>query len=96
MSDSAHIVCPHCNAVNRIPATRLGDAVPPGGDYATDKIEEIYLELEDTRVISLTARPATAEEITVTASLIGESTSPRPAVAPPSSRSTTRCGHRSR
>ena len=25
MSDSAHIVCPHCNAVNRIPATRLGD-----------------------------------------------------------------------
>ena len=25
MSDSPHIVCPHCNAVNRIPATRLGD-----------------------------------------------------------------------
>ena len=25
MSDSAHIVCPHCNAVNRIPAARLAD-----------------------------------------------------------------------
>ena len=25
MSDLQHIVCPHCNAVNRIPAARLGD-----------------------------------------------------------------------
>ena len=25
MSDSQHIVCPHCNAVNRIPAARLAD-----------------------------------------------------------------------
>ena len=25
MSDSQHIVCPHCNAVNRIPPARLGD-----------------------------------------------------------------------
>ncbi len=25
MSDLKHIVCPHCNAVNRIPAARLGD-----------------------------------------------------------------------
>jgi len=25
MSDALHIVCPHCNAVNRIPAARLGD-----------------------------------------------------------------------
>jgi len=25
MSDKKHIVCPHCVAVNRIPATRLGD-----------------------------------------------------------------------
>ena len=24
MSDSLHIVCPHCNAVNRVPADRLG------------------------------------------------------------------------
>jgi len=26
MSDSSHIVCPHCGAVNRIPKNRLGDA----------------------------------------------------------------------
>jgi len=26
MSDSLHIVCPHCSAVNRIPAVRLGEA----------------------------------------------------------------------
>ncbi len=25
MSQSLHIVCPHCNAVNRIPATRIDD-----------------------------------------------------------------------
>ena len=25
MSDKKHIVCPHCSAVNRIPASRLGD-----------------------------------------------------------------------
>ena len=26
MSDSLHIVCPHCHAVNRLPAARLGQA----------------------------------------------------------------------
>lgn len=25
MSESAHVVCPHCNAVNRIPSARLGE-----------------------------------------------------------------------
>lgn len=25
MSDAQHIVCPHCNAINRIPMTRLAD-----------------------------------------------------------------------
>ncbi len=25
MNDNRHIVCPHCDAVNRIPAARLGD-----------------------------------------------------------------------
>lgn len=25
MSNSLHVVCPHCAAVNRIPATKLGD-----------------------------------------------------------------------
>lgn len=26
MSESAHIVCPHCNGVNRVPHSRLGEA----------------------------------------------------------------------
>lgn len=26
MTDKKHIVCPHCNAINRIPTARLGDA----------------------------------------------------------------------
>jgi thioredoxin 2 len=26
MSDSLHLVCPHCHAVNRLPAARLGQA----------------------------------------------------------------------
>lgn len=26
MSENLHVVCPHCAAVNRIPASRLGDA----------------------------------------------------------------------
>ena len=26
MSDALHIVCPHCDAVNRIPSARLGEA----------------------------------------------------------------------
>lgn len=47
-------------------------AVPPGGEYAADKVEGIHLELEETRVIALTARPASFEEITVTAALVGE------------------------
>ena len=47
-------------------------AVPAGGDYAADKVEGIFLELEETRVIALSARPASFEEITVTASLVGE------------------------
>jgi len=25
MSDSAHVVCPHCDAVNRLPVARLGE-----------------------------------------------------------------------
>lgn len=26
MSDSLHLVCPHCHAVNRVPAARLGES----------------------------------------------------------------------
>ncbi|MCP3958453.1 MAG: TonB-dependent receptor [bacterium] len=47
-------------------------AVPEGGEYATDKVEDIHLELEETQIIALTVRPASFEEITVTAQLVGE------------------------
>jgi len=26
MSDSLHLVCPHCHAINRVPTARLGQA----------------------------------------------------------------------
>ena len=31
MSDSLHLVCPHCNAVNRVPAAKLAQAPNCGG-----------------------------------------------------------------
>ncbi|HVS66059.1 MAG TPA: TonB-dependent receptor [Thermoanaerobaculia bacterium] len=46
-------------------------AVPAGGDYASDRVEEIFLELDETEVIALTARPVASEEITVTADQVG-------------------------
>jgi thioredoxin 2 len=30
MSDPVHVVCPHCDAVNRVPAARLGDGARCG------------------------------------------------------------------
>jgi thioredoxin 2 len=30
MSDSLHIVCPHCHGINRVPQARLGDAAKCG------------------------------------------------------------------
>ncbi len=47
-------------------------AVPPGGDYAADMVVEIFLELEELEVISLTVRPSTFEEITVTSEEVGD------------------------
>jgi len=47
-------------------------AVPEGGDYATDRVDNIYLKLEETQVIALNVRPASFEEITVTGQLVGE------------------------
>ena len=35
MSDALHIVCPHCAAVNRIPAERLGEAPRCGKCHRT-------------------------------------------------------------
>jgi len=34
MSESAHVVCPHCDAVNRIPRARLSDAPRCGKCHA--------------------------------------------------------------
>jgi hypothetical protein len=45
--------------------------LPPDGLYAADKVEDIRLELDETEVIKLTARPAASEEITVTADAVG-------------------------
>ena len=44
MSDSLHIVCPHCTAVNRIPAPRLND-VPRCGKCSQDLFAAHPLEL---------------------------------------------------
>jgi len=46
--------------------------VPPGGTFAADTVEEIFLELGETEVIALQVRPASFEEITVTASDVGD------------------------
>ena len=46
-------------------------SLPDGGEYAADSVSDIFLELDDTEVITLTARPATFEEITVTADQVG-------------------------
>lgn len=35
MNDSKHIVCPHCNATNRIPVTRLSDVPKCGKCHQT-------------------------------------------------------------
>ena len=46
-------------------------SVPEGGEYAADTISDISLELGETVAVTLTVRPASFEEITVTASEVG-------------------------
>ncbi|HVS13435.1 MAG TPA: TonB-dependent receptor [Thermoanaerobaculia bacterium] len=46
-------------------------SVPAGADFAADRVEEIFLELDETEVIALAVRPAAFEEITVTAQEVG-------------------------
>ncbi|HLF56576.1 MAG TPA: TonB-dependent receptor, partial [Thermoanaerobaculia bacterium] len=42
--------------------------LPPGGEYLADPAEDIHLELDETKVVQITARPTTfTEEISVTA-----------------------------
>ena len=49
-------------------------SVPEGAGFATDTVSDIFLELDATEVITLTVRPATFEEITVTSEVgLGES-----------------------
>ena len=31
MSDSIHIVCPHCQSINRVPANKLAEKPTAGG-----------------------------------------------------------------
>lgn len=45
MSDSLHIVCPHCHAVNRLPASRLGQA-PTCGQCHRPLFEAHPVELD--------------------------------------------------
>ncbi|MEM1180120.1 MAG: TonB-dependent receptor [Acidobacteriota bacterium] len=47
-------------------------SLPAGGEYAADTVENIFLELADTEVIGLQVRPASFEEITVTADAVGD------------------------
>ncbi|MDA8016362.1 MAG: TonB-dependent receptor [Thermoanaerobaculia bacterium] len=46
-------------------------SVPEGGEFAADTVDGIFLELGETIAIQLTVRPASFEEITVTASDVG-------------------------
>ena len=46
MAESAHIVCPHCDSVNRIPSTRLGEA-PKCGKCHRPLFTAHPLELND-------------------------------------------------
>jgi len=48
MSESAHIVCPHCDAVNRIPVSRLGEH-PKCGQCHERLFESHPLELTGAR-----------------------------------------------
>lgn len=47
-------------------------SVPEGGEFAGDSVEDIFVDLAETVVIPITVRPATFEEITVTADAVGD------------------------
>ena len=47
-------------------------SIPPGADYAADKVTDIILKLDETEVVTLAARSATLEEIVVTAEMVAE------------------------
>ncbi len=47
-------------------------SIPPGADYAADKVTDLILKLDETEVVPLSARSATLEEIVVTAEMVAE------------------------
>jgi hypothetical protein len=46
--------------------------IPPGADYAADKVTDVILLLDETEIVNLQARAATLEEIVVTAEMVAE------------------------
>ena len=60
MTDSLHIVCPHCDAVNRVPAAKLKDG-PVCGKCGKALFSGQALELDDARFM----RHITRNEIPV-------------------------------
>ena len=48
-------------------------SIPPGADYAADRVTDIILKLDETEVVPLAARSATLEEIVVTAEMVADS-----------------------
>jgi hypothetical protein len=47
-------------------------SIPPGANYAADRVEDIILKLDETEVVPISARSATLEEIVVTAEMVAE------------------------
>ena len=47
-------------------------SIPPGADYASDRVTDVILKLDETEVVTLAARSATLEEIVVTAEMVAE------------------------
>jgi hypothetical protein len=47
-------------------------SIPPGANYAADRVTDIILKLDETEVVPLYARAATLEEIVVTAEMVAE------------------------
>ena len=55
MSDSKHIVCPHCDAVNRVPSEKLGER-PVCGKCRQPLFSAHPLELNSANFVQHTAR----------------------------------------
>ncbi len=47
-------------------------SIPAGANYASDRVTDIILKLDETEIVPLSARAATLEEIVVTAEMVAE------------------------